>query len=301
MPLFNDYDKPSYLQAFLLGSANVTAALAAGAVGVLLSIPFGLDGLVITGVCFAAGELLGLLYIPELAGFRHAVDRQYADRLRRMQVDNLLDLLREHAGSEDGTRRMEVYHHIVEHVDTLEGMVRSRTCSLKPADIDRLRDAIRDYLARWLACEAVKDRQRQVRLKDVEHRLEIVEEMLASDRTDIDRRQLHKAQEDYARLIARQKRLGSRMMAIDASLMSIPDAIEEVFQHAVSVPMASDASERLQEAVDRLRIEQELEEDIREELQGLSGNGAHHDSKVVPLTRAAAPAAAVRQASGERQ
>jgi hypothetical protein len=93
------------------------------------------------------------------------------------------------------------------------------------------------------------------------------------------------------------------MMAIDASLMSIPDAIEEVFQHAVSVPMASDASERLQEAVDRLSIEEELEEDIRVELQSLSAAGSNSkatNSKVIPLSRSKAPAVAPRQASGER-
>ena len=220
-------------------------------------------------------------------------------------MDNLLDQLRSHARSEDGIHRMVVYNHIVEHVDILERMVKTRTSSLKPADIDRLRDAIRDYLARWLACEAVKDRQRQVRLKEVERRLEVVEEMLASDRSDIDRRQLQKAQADYSRLITRQKRLSSRMMAIDASLMSIPDTIEEVFQHAVSVPMASDASERLREAVDRLSIEEALEEDIREELKGLSAPSPNNDSKahnttVVPLARTRASAPIVRQASGDR-
>jgi hypothetical protein len=181
----------------------------------------------------------------------------------------------------------------MERVDALEQMVKSRTCSLKVGDIDRLRDACRDYLARWLASETVKERQQQVRIKDVERRLETVEEMLASDRTDIDRRQLGKAQEDYARLIDRQKRLASRMMAIDASLLSMPDAIEEVFQHAVSSPMASDASEKLQEAVDRLGIEEELEADIREELQNIS---TPRGSKVVPLNRSPA-ATAAKQAS----
>ena len=67
-------------------------------------------------------------------------------------------------------------------------------------------------------------------------------------------------------------------------MISMPDTIEEVFQQAVSMRMASDASARLRESVDRLSIEENLEADISEEMDQI---GVHIPitEKVTPMRR----------------
>jgi hypothetical protein len=286
----------AYWQAFLFGPENVHFSLGAAAAAVLLSLPFGSAGLLFVAALYGACELLGLLYIPDLPSFRNRVDRKLADQLREVQIDALLTQVQAVGTGQSAAARMKVYRRMTQRVDTLAQMVRSGTCSLKNEDINRLRDACRDYLQRWLACETVKERQQNVQMGDVQRKLDDVTRLLKSNQVDADRRQLTAAQDEYTRLLTRQQRLQSRLVAIEASLESMPDAIEEVFQHAVSAPMASDSSERLQDAVDRLRIEEDLDADIHDELRSLESTGLQASAGAGQSK----PAAAVKQVAQAR-
>ncbi|HEY4039349.1 MAG TPA: hypothetical protein VGM15_11045 [Burkholderiaceae bacterium] len=282
--------QPSYLQAFLFGSENVHFSLGAAAAAVALSFPFGSAGLLFVGGLYVTCELLGMLFIPDMPSFRSRVDRKFIDAQRQAQTDALMTQVLAFGNNPTASARMKVYRRMSQRADALERMVRSGTCSLKGEDIRRLRDACRDYLQRWLACETVKERQQNVQTGDIQRKLDDVTRLLKGTEVDADRRQLTAAHDEYTQLLQRQQRLQSRLVAIEASLESMPDAIEEVFQHAVSMPMASDSSERLQDAVDRLRIEEDLDADIRAELGSIGAARLQSSG-----TSARAAAAAARQ------
>lgn len=282
-------EEPPYVQEFLTGKWNVMAAIGAAATAVVLSFPYGLTGFLFVGTAYAAAEGLALLYVPGMSTFRYAVRRKYAAQRHQAQIDSLLQELESRGECDPSAKRMKVYLQTLDRIDALERMVKSHACALSVEDIDRLKDVTRDYLARWLAIVSANERQSQLSKKEITDRLRLVEEQLANVKNDDERRQLTQARNEYMRLQASSSRLSSRMFAIEAAMVSMPDTIEEVFQQAVSMPMASDASARLRESVDRLTIEENLEADISEELDTI---GVHvpTPSKVTPMRRPAAQA-----------
>lgn len=283
-------EEPPYVQEFLTGKWNVAAALGAAATAVVMSFPYGMPGFLFVGTAFAAAEGLALLYVPSMSTFRYAVRRKYAAKRYEAQIDSLLKELEDRGETDPSSKRMKVYLQTLDRIDALERMVQSHACALSIEDIDRLKDVTRDYLARWLAIVSANERQSQLSKKEIADRLRLVDEQLASVRDEGERRQLIQARKEYLRLQASSSRLSSRMFAIEAAMVSMPDTIEEVFQQAVSMPMASDASARLRESVDRLSIEENLEADISEELDQI-GVLVPTPAKVTPLRRPVAQAA----------
>lgn len=280
-------EEPPYIQEFLTSKWNVTASLGAAALAVLASFPYGLPGFIFVGTAYAAVEGLALLYVPGMSTFRYSVRRKYAAMRYQAQIDSLLKELDSRGQCDPTSKRMRVYLQTLERIDALERMVKARTCALSVEDIDRLKDVTRDYLARWLAIVSANERQSQLSRKEIADRLRSVEDQLAATTDERERRQLLQARKDYQRLLESSSRLSSRMFAIEAAMVSMPDIIEEVFQQAVSMPMASDASARLRESVDRLAIEENLEADISEELDTI---GVHVPSPAAAKA-SAAPAA----------
>ena len=55
----------------------------------------------------------------------------------------------------------------------------------------------------------------------------------------------------------------------DAALIAMPDAFDEVYQGVMQNPTSSDAVQRLQQAVERMRVEDELGAAVDEDLASL--------------------------------
>jgi hypothetical protein len=81
---------------------------------------------------------------------------------------------------------------------------------------------------------------------------------------------LRKAKADLEELVERGERLKRRKTVVDTSLLALPDAVEEIYTAAITSPTAGDVASRLQEAVDRLHVEQELDSKLDAELGGVS-------------------------------
>ena len=60
---------------------------------------------------------------------------------------------------------------------------------------------------------------------------------------------------------------------IDAALIAMPDAFDEVYQGVMQNPTSSDAVQRLQQAVERMRVEDELGAAVDEDLASLFKQG----------------------------
>ena len=58
----------------------------------------------------------------------------------------------------------------------------------------------------------------------------------------------------------------SRMTAIEAAMLSMPDQIEEIYQTIMTAPMSSDLDHRLEESIAKLRLEEEIEAELKGEL-----------------------------------
>jgi hypothetical protein len=264
-------NKPSYLGAMLTSPANINLGLVSVISATLLSFPFGLAGAVLPLIAFGAGEAVAALFVPSSPTFRARVDRRHRAQLRDERIAHLREEIAARAPADhDNWDRFERLRECIDSVVELTG---HRSSSLEQSDLERLQDTTADYLGLWLAELSMEERLRSTDLDSLQRRIKDLAKRVEAG--DPDRRSLIKAKADLDELVQRHRRLVSRKAAVDAALLSLPDTIEEIYQTLITTPAAGDARGQLQEAIERLRLEEELEHSYSVELdQALPGRAA---------------------------
>lgn len=246
---------PSYLGAMLASPLNINLGLLSLAACTVLSIPFGIAGAALPLLLFGAGEAIAAMFIPSSATFRNKVDRRWKLRRRALATQHLQHEISRRAREKDP--RWQVHARLRDRIDSMAEMIRHRQSGIAERDLERLEDATIDYLGLWLADLSMVERQDAVDEKAVEQR--IAELGRRIDAGAVDARSLQKARGDLEELLIRHRRLASRKAAVEAALLSLPDAVEEIYHAVVTTPASGEGGARLQEAIERLRLEEELE------------------------------------------
>lgn len=255
-------DKPSYLGAMLTSPANVNAAMLSVIAAAGLSLPFGLIGAALPLLAFGAGEAIAALFVPSSPTFRHRVDRRHRAERRGRAIMHLRQEIENRVSQNHPT--WNVFARMRQRIDSLQEIARHRGSSLGDGDIERLEDTCVDFLGLWLADLSMSDRLRSVSTEDLEKRIAGIAKRIEAG--DPDRRSLVKAKSDLDELLLRQRRLASRKAAVEAALLALPDAVEEIYHAVITTPSSGAVGNRLQEAIDRLRLEEELEHTYTAEL-----------------------------------
>jgi hypothetical protein len=280
-------ETPSYLWEMLSSQGNIYTGLSAAAIGTVISIPFGLAVGLIPLVLFAAGEAIAAMFVPNSMTFRSRVDRKYRRRRRENVRRHLLDELSRRL-PEDADE-FSVYRRMLERIQSLRALAANRSSSLTESDVERLDDACVDYLALLLAKCIAEERRQGMDSRALELRAEQIRSQLDNARNLGDRRSLQKALDDVETLIKRYRRLEHRKTAIDTALLAMPDTLEEIYHNMITNPNASNAADYLQSAVERLRLEEELDYAVATEVDA-----------VTPLKHAAASESALKGIKGGR-
>ncbi len=266
----NEDDKPSYLGAMLKSPLNVHLGLGTLAAGVLLSIPFGLPGIALPLLAFGAGEAIAATFIPSSASFRERIDREFRSRRRERAGAHLHDEISRRVVADHP--RWETWKRMRERVASLREIGRHKRSSLGDRDIERIEDSGLDFLGLWLAELSMQERREAVDEDAVERRIADLGKRIDAGATDT--KSLRKARGDLEELLLRHRRLASRHAAVEAALLSLPDAVEEIYHAVVTMPAAGGGGARLQEAVERLRLEEELESSYGAELREIAPQAA---------------------------
>jgi len=258
------FGRRNYLYEMLVSPANIYVGLGAGLLAVLLSFPLGLRGALLPLAVFTAGEVIAALFVPGLARFRAAVDRRYRlarrGRLRAHLIEELKSRL-----SRDGPE-VENYRRMRRRLRSLRRLVADRRSSMTAEDMDRLEEATVDYLALLLARVLLRDRLNSLDEEDLRRRCEQLRQRL-QQAVGTERYRLNKALEDLERLLDNRRRMISRRLALDSSLLALPETLEEIYQNLILNP--ANAADYLKMALDRLRLEAEVDHTVSAELAEL--------------------------------
>jgi hypothetical protein len=290
-------EKPSYLRAMLTSQTNVYAGLGSGALGALLSLPFGFGVGLLPVVLYAAITSIASLYVPSSPTFRAGVDAAYRKQQRAVAREHLCreitqripgigwdrnarvaldddpagrELQRVNRNAQGMTRDsatcLDAYQRMMDRVASLQQVATDRETQLSPQDIERLDDTTLDYLSLWLASLVTDDRNRAVDQDDVRRRIADLDAQLANAGDTPEGRQLRHARADYTALLARQSAMLTKRQAIEAAMMAMPDQIEEIYQMIMASPFSSSLSSKLDESLSRLRLEDELQQELNDDL-----------------------------------
>lgn len=257
---------PSYLRAMLTRPLNIGLGVLAGILALLAGIPYGAAGAALPLLLYVSGNLVASLYLPSSPVFRERADRRWKYHRRLLATGHLQREIARRARDRDP--RWQVHSRLRERIHSLGEMLRHRQSVIAPRDIDRLEDAAVDFLGLWLADLVMVERQKSVDEDEVQRRIAAIDARLAVGEGP-EQRSLQRARADLEELRIRHVRLASRKAAIEAALLSLPDAVEEVYHAVVSTPASGDGGERLREAIQRLRLEEELEASYGDEIRDL--------------------------------
>lgn len=283
--------KPSYLGAFLRHPANRTALLAAGVVAIFASIPMGLAGLALVGTLALGTEILAALTVPSLPSFQAWVDRQAHHQALSQRRQLLIGELRERGE----TQALATYQHMWERVQALYQTAGDRQTTLTRQDVEKLDTLTVDYLGLCAVNASLRRRKDTTSEDQVNRRIANIEAQLRNPALgDEEARQLRATLAEYTEVLNRSRRLAVRRSVLEATLIAMPDKMEEVYQLVITSPYATDMGSKLEDSLSRLRIAEEVAAEFDDVDLATFGN---------PSSRAATrntPKAAIRQ-TAQRQ
>ena len=248
-------DKPNYLGAFLKHPSNLTALLAAGCAAIFASMPMGWAGLGLVGAVALGTEALAALAIPSLPSFKAWVDRQEHHQARSQRQTRLLAEL----GQLGDKNALATYRHMCSRVQALYATAGDARTTLTRQDVDKLEDLTVDYLGLCVAHLSLRQRKDGPSEDLLTQRIAHLQGQLQNTHLPEDEaRQLRSALGQYTESLQRARRLAGRRSALEATLLSLPDKMEEVYQLVITSPYSSEMGSKLEDSLARLRIAEEV-------------------------------------------
>ena len=249
----------SYWQAFLTHPYNQMVMWATAAAGVFASFPYGWDALALSLLALAAVEVVGLAVVPGLPPFIASVDQKARHAERKAKRERLLSEIRMHGGSS----HLRAYEQMSQRVESLYRMASDTATSLSEREVEQLDDLTVNYLAMCLSDAAIRAKDGGESGGAAERKLRAVTQRLAQgDLAQDERQQLLRAKLEYEEAMARQQRMEIRRTALEASLVSMPVRMEEVYQMVMTAPSAGQLSALLEESMSKLRTAEEVNFDV---------------------------------------
>lgn len=247
--------RPSYLGAFLRHPYNRVALLAVGCAAILASIPFGGSGLALVSVIGLGTEVLAALGIPELPSFKAWADRAHHHQARVQRQQQLLSELANYGDA----NALAHYRQMCSRVEALHQSTSHAQTTLTREDVEKLQDLAVDYLGLCVVNLSLKQRKDSASEDIILKRIAAVQTQLQGKSLSSDEeRQLRSALAEYTEALSRSRRLAVRRSALEATLLAMPDKMEEVYQLVMTAPYATDMGSRLEESLSRLRIAEEV-------------------------------------------
>jgi hypothetical protein len=256
-----DPSNTNYLGEMLKSSATVTTGAAALALGGVMAIPLGLAGFLLPVVAATAGITLAGIFVPALPGYRSKVDarkrKEAREKIRRHLIESLLYRAGDNHPNWDNLTRME------ERISDYFAFKRAASEELPSTDIERLMDAPNSYLSLWATQLSLKERLEKLERAGLPMRIKALESEVKSKPGNAN---LLKALGDLRTLQARRSTLEAKEDAIEAAMLSLPDAVDEVTQGAYGAVQTEQALGRLRSAVSELNITEEIEQQLQVEM-----------------------------------
>jgi len=229
--------------------------LATAVVAIFASIPMGWAGLALVGVVGLGCEALAALAIPSLPSFRAKVDREHQQQTR---AQRRLQLLGELSNYGD-TAALNTYQHMFNRVQALYLTASDSRTTLTREDVEKLEDLTVDYLGLCAVNLSLKQRKDHASDEVASRRIVDIQAQLQNPSLrEEEARQLRSALAEYTEVMNRSRRLAVRRSALEATLIAMPDKMEEVYQLVITSPYSSDMGSKLEESLAHLRLAEEV-------------------------------------------
>ena len=248
-------EKISYVGEFFSHRYNQIAMLGAACTAVFASIPYGWNGFALVTVLALGTEVIAALTLPDLPSFRSSVNTRLGRQTRESRRAALLEELKVYGDRPS----MASYEHMCGRVMALYKTAGDSRSALTRGDVENLDNLTVDFLGLCVLSLSLKTRKEMASEESVQKKMNLIEVQLNRNAIPADEeRQLRRTMAQYAEVLQRARRLAVRRNSLEATLMSMPDKMEEVYQLVMSSPYSSDIGAELEQSLARLRIAEEV-------------------------------------------
>jgi hypothetical protein len=229
--------------------------LGTAAASVLASFPFGIDAMVLGLLALVTVEIVGFATVPPLARFQAAVDQDILKQEREARRQSLLKEI----ALQDTSEYLPHYEQMHARVKSLYRIAADSVTTLTQREVEQLDNLTIDYLAMCLSDALMKEHDGPAVTATVGKKVKQLEnKLLNSSLAKDEEQQLRRAKAEYDEVMARQERMALRRSSLEASLISMPVKMEEVYQMVVTAPRAGNLSQLLEDSMSKLRVAEEV-------------------------------------------
>lgn len=262
--------RPNYLKELFFHEYNLYAAAAAVVASVVISLPYDTLGVIpmLGFMAVQAGMFWGS--VADSEKWRGYVDKKERRALRAESRKRLLSELFAYSNSKAYKRYIHQYSQMCERVQAMYNIATDSRTKITEFEVDRFNDMTVSYLSllyAWLNADSGLAAQRVVEAQ--ENIIKIDSRLRETSMAATDRGHLVKALGEYRGVVERSKRREARLMTIEASLNTIPDKLEEVYHMLSASPYSSDTSQRIEESLNTLLLQEEVDSLVEAELAGM--------------------------------
>lgn len=269
--------KPSYLGAFLKHPTNSAALLVAACAAVFASFPLGWAGVGLVGVVALGTEALAALTIPSLPSFRAWVDRQWQEKTHGERRAQLLAELRQ----QNAKATLSTYAEMCSRVQALYKTAGDSRTALTRQDVEKLDELTLDYLSLSLVHRSLQQRNDGASENQLSQRIAELQGQLQKPHfSEEELRQIRGTLAQFTDALQRTRRLAVRKSALEATLLSMPDKMEEVYQLVITSPYSTEMGGKLEESLARLRIAEEVAAEFSDPAFAVSSGAAFEPPQV---------------------
>ena len=266
-PWWKKEEKTSYVKEMVTSPPSQYGFLGSVALGTLLAIPFGVGIAALPLLAYGASTSIAALFVPNHPAYRARVDAKRRALRRDEARRHFEEEVRQKNKVADAN--WGTYQRMLERLESLRKVARNRKTNVSQADVEQLDDVTVNYLGMWLSLLGIIEWEHSASNAALERKIAEVEALMKKVSSTAERRRLETARDDFKRALLRRQQLSARKAQVEASMLAVADTFEEVYQGVMTNPESTDVARRLQEAAERMQIEEGLGSAIDEELDEL--------------------------------
>lgn len=165
---------------------------------------------------------------------------------------------------DDNRYAVDAYNAMLDRIQALRKAVDNGHSRLSGHDVERIEEALVDYLSLWVSRLSISNHRLSTRSGDIEDSIKDIEKRIKSARSQLEHEQLVRAVNDHNETLARRDNMRARDAAIEAVMRSLPDKVEEIHQLAMLSRSPSSFDNRLEDCLSRLHIAERVDEEMRQ-------------------------------------
>lgn len=271
-----------YLRPLLTHPMNVIFVAGCCSLALLLALVWPSSWLLLSlGVIV---EIALIFLVSDLPVWKQRIDREQQQSQQDQQRTYLLEQIKKIPKSTPIRNAMTAYNRMIDRIQSLEEMAQNGS---NANHIDQFKATSLYFLTLIQTYSSLSTTNQSDVVAQARKTLRDIEEQLAqSDLSSAQRLQLQKAKEDQSSIIQRSSSREARLTALESSLLSIPDQMEEAYHIIMASPYASDVSERISESLRSLQQQENIHAQLESELSTLSSGDYSSDAIDARLAQA---------------